>query len=211
MSAAFDRTRDQAVGIFVAYLVYLLLSVGFGWVVGVPLSVLHLPYEVHVLLMQAFSFAVTAYLQVGFCRIALCLARGERFEIGTLFGGGGQTLPMLAAMLLYLLVVTLGLVVFVVPGVVLALGLSLHPYYVAEHRLGPVAALEASWRATRGMRARLFGLELVLAGVVLASVLVLCVGVVFGFGIAACAHALVFLRATGADPYGRAPEPLARP
>lgn len=207
---AFDRTRDQAVGVFVTYVVYLLLSTGFGFVSGVGIGLLHLPFEVHTLLTQLLSFTVTAFLQVGFCRIAVAVARGERFEIGALFSGGGQVLSMLAAMLLYVILVALGFVALVVPGVVAAIGFSLYPYYVAVHGLGPIAALDASFRATRGLRARIFGLQLVLLGVVLASVLVLCVGVVFGLGIAACAHALVFLRVTGADPAVRTPTSTAR-
>lgn len=207
---AFDRVRDQAVGVFLTYVVYLLLSTGVGFVSGVGLGLLHLPYEVHLLVNQLFSFTVTAFLQVGLCRIAVAVARGERFEIGALFTGGGQVLSMLVAMFLYVVLVAIGMLALFVPGIVVAIGLSLYPYYVAVHRLGPVAALDASWQATRGMRGRIFGLQLVLLGVVLASVLVLCIGVVFGVAIAACAHALVFLRVTGAEPSVRPPASTAR-
>ncbi len=200
LATAFDRTRDQAVGVAVTYLVYLLLSTGFGFVIGVPIAVLHLPFEVAQIASQGLSLVVTSFLQVGLCRIAVRVARGERIEIGTLFSGGSALLSMFGAMLLYLVVVTLGLVALVVPGIVLAAGLSLYPYFVAEHGLGPVAALEASWKATTGARGRLFLLELALVVVVGLSALVLCVGVLFGMGMLACANALVFLRMTGTDP-----------
>ncbi len=70
---------------------------------------------------------------------------------------------ILVCSLLIALVVGLGFVLFLVPGIILAVGLALAiPAVVLEPRASASAALSRSWELTRGARWRIFGLGLTL-------------------------------------------------
>ena len=104
-----------------------------------------------------------------------------------------------------------GFVLLIVPGVILSLGLLLAPYYVVDAQMGPIAAMKASWGATRGQKGDVF--VLVLAGVGLALLgLVMCFfGILATFPIYSVAVAAAYTRMSGlgvAPPmYGAAPPP----
>lgn len=83
----------------------------------------------------------------------------------------------LVAHILTGLVVALGLIVFIVPGIILMMGLLFVPYLVVERGLGPIEAMQESWRITKGNKWRLFLLFLALLGINLLGLLALIVGV----------------------------------
>ena len=59
-------------------------------------------------------------------------------------------LPYLAATILNGLIVVIGLVLLIVPGIILALMLIFTPYIVVDRELGPIKALKESARMTKG-------------------------------------------------------------
>ena len=70
---------------------------------------------------------------------------------------------ILICSLLMSLVVGLGFVLLVIPGIILGVGLALAvPAVVLEPGMSPSAALSRSWELTRGSRWRIFGLGLTL-------------------------------------------------
>jgi uncharacterized membrane protein len=71
--------------------------------------------------------------------------------------------PIIVCSILLALVVGLGFLLFVIPGVILACGLLLaFPALVLEPGATPTGALGRSWALTRGSRLRMFGLLLTL-------------------------------------------------
>lgn len=201
MGRAFDIVRQQFGAVMVFNLVYFLLAGGGGFLVGLPLGFLPVDAEVRQVLVQVVTLPFTAFLMVGLVRGGLAMARGEALTAGILVSGGGRTVAMLVAQLLYALIVGLGFLLLVVPGIVLSIGLSLFPYYVADTDLGPVEALKASWEATRGRRLALFGLSFGTALLAVASMLAFCVGLLAGMALPTVALSVVFLRQRGADPF----------
>lgn len=69
----------------------------------------------------------------------------------------------LATSLVIAVIVIVGLLLLVIPGIILALALSMAPYLVIEKRLWPLPALKESWRMTKGN-----WLKLLLLGVIMA-------------------------------------------
>lgn len=201
MARAFDIVRGQLGAIMVFNLVYLLVASAGGFAVGFPLALLPIDAELRQVVVQVVSLPLTAFLVVGLMRGSLSLARGEALQIGLLFSGGGRALTMLVAQLLYGLIVAVGFLLLIVPGIVLAAGLALYPYYVAETELGPIEALKASWEATRGRRGGMVGLSIGCAFLCLASLIALCVGFLAGMALPTVAFAVVYLRVRGADPF----------
>jgi uncharacterized membrane protein len=90
----------------------------------------------------------------------------------------------LAAHILTAIVVTLGFIAFIVPGVILATGLGFVPYLVIERGLGPIEAMKESWRITKGHKWQLFLLIVALIGINILGVLALLVGVLVSIPVA---------------------------
>ena len=82
----------------------------------------------------------------------------------------------LGAELLAGIIVFVGFLLLVVPGVIAALGLGFVPYVVIDRGAGPIDALKESWRITKGNKWRLLLFGLVLIGLNLVGLLALVVG-----------------------------------
>ena len=138
-----------------------------------------------------------AFLQVGFLRIVLDAARDRPVRFVTLFSGGDRMWPMVAANVLVGLATFGGVLLLIVPGIIVALGMALAPYYVVDAELGPIEAIKASWAATDGHKGDLLVLFLTGVGLTLLGVLLLVVGLAATGPTFALAQAIVFTRMSG--------------
>jgi lipoprotein-releasing system permease protein len=155
---------------------------------------------------------LNAFFQAGLLRMWCAVARGERTGLGQLFGGGDRFLPLVAALVLRALVVMVGLACLILPGILLALGLSLTEFFVVDRRMSPVAALRASWDASVGKKGRLM---LYLAGggmLILAGYLAAGVGAVVAVSVVWIGLAVIYLNTPGspASPPPQLDRPLIR-
>jgi uncharacterized membrane protein len=82
----------------------------------------------------------------------------------------------LGAELLAGIIVFVGMLLLVVPGIIASLGLGFVPYLVVDRNTGPVESLKESWHITKGNKGRLFLLILVLIGLNLVGAVLLLVG-----------------------------------
>ena len=83
------------------------------------------------------------------------------------------------ANLLVVAIVGIGLVLFVVPGIIFACRLAFVRYLVMDKGLDPVAAIEKSWIMTRGHGWRIFGMYLLAIVMFFFGLLLLIVGGLF--------------------------------
>jgi hypothetical protein len=157
------------------------------------------------LVTQVFN----AYFQPGLMRIWVGAARGQTPSFGALFTGHDRFLPMLALTFLSSLLVGFGFVLLIVPGVILSLGLLLAPYYVVDAQMGPIAAMKASWGATRGQKGDVFVLVLAGVGLALLGIVMCFFGILATFPIYSVAVAAAYTRMSGIGVapalYGAAP------
>ena len=82
----------------------------------------------------------------------------------------------LGAQFLAAIIIFVGLLLLVVPGVIAALGLLFVPYAVIDRGAGPISALKESWRITNGNKWQLFLFGLALIGLNLLGWLALVIG-----------------------------------
>jgi uncharacterized membrane protein len=143
------------------------------------------------------GLVLSSYFQVGLTRIWLQIARGESPSFGLLFSGGDRFLPMFLASILAGLAIFAGLLLFIVPGVILGLGLFFYQYYVVDANMSPTRALKASWVATKGQKGDILVLGLAGGGLFVLGVLMFVVGLFATVPIFYIAASVVYTRISG--------------
>ncbi len=122
---------------------------------------------------------VSIFLTLGATRAGLNIVSGKEFSLGDLFSGGAKFLPALGGMILYGLMVAIGFLLLVVPGIYLALRYGAFLSAMVDRDLGVFDSFKYSSSLTTNNRARLLGLLGMSIVLILAGILALCVGIFF--------------------------------
>ncbi|MFN3624860.1 MAG: DUF975 family protein [Hyphomicrobium sp.] len=135
------------------------------------------PLTAFEVIISIISVVVSIFVALGLTTLALRAHDNvESAQIADLWNPG-PFWRFLGAHILTTIAVLLGLVAFIIPGVILGVGLSFVPYLVVERGLGPIEAIKESWRITKGHKWQLFLLLLALLGLNLLGFLALIVGI----------------------------------
>lgn len=131
-------------------------------------------------------------VMVGVNRAVLGLLAGRPPQIEMMFGGFDRFGQAFAASLVICLLVGIGLVFLIVPGIILGLMWSLTNLVLAETQQDFWTAMQTSAALTKGYKWEIFCLCLALIPIYLLGLLVCCIGVVVSQSIATVAFALVY-------------------
>lgn len=158
------------------------------------------------LVVQLFQVAVT----MAFIRTALDIADGREVAVPKLKDLGPDYVFFLLTTMLVGLVVAVGLVLLIVPGVIAAITFAFAGFLVMDQRMDPIAAMKESARLTRGVKAELFGMGVVLVLLNLAGAIALGVGLLLTVPMSFIVTARVYRRlqaraGSPAQPKPRAP------
>lgn len=149
------------------------------------------------IVMQIIGLIVNLFVTLGLTNFAL---RAHDDLSSVTIGDLWNPAPFwrfLGAEVLAALVIFVGLLLLVVPGIIASLGLSFAPYIAVDTALGPVDAVKESWRITKGNKWRIFLLGLALLGINVLGIIVVFVGLLVSVPITllAVVHAYRFLQA----------------
>ncbi len=117
-------------------------------------------------------------------RIGLNIVKGEHASVGMIFGEGGKILNYFIASIFYFLILFIGLLLFIAPGIYLGLRLGLYQFAIVDKDLGPIEALKYSFKITNGNVANLFGLYLMIFLITLAGILAFLLGLLAAIPVA---------------------------
>lgn len=118
-------------------------------------------------------------------------------------------LNYIAVTILFGLIVFVGFVLLIVPGVIAATALLFAPYLVVDKGLGPIAALKESARITKGNRLRVLALMGALALISILGFLALIVGLLVAVPVTAIAYVSAYRRLSAAADAAAARVPLS--
>ncbi|MEC8335343.1 MAG: hypothetical protein VXZ86_01100 [Bacteroidota bacterium] len=128
------------------------------------------------------TLALSGALSFGLSRTMVLIYRGHTPQFEMYFDGFKHFLPTLVAFLLVSVIVLVGFVLLIIPGIIAAIGLS-QTFYVLQDRpeLGAEGAIRESWRLTwtNGNMLKVFFMSVLSALVALGGLLVLGVGLLF--------------------------------
>jgi hypothetical protein len=153
------------------------------WALHVPLTIV--------------GWLLAEFFGAGFTLAALRATRSGRASFGDFFAAGGKFLVFVLSTMLRTAATVLGLLLFIVPGVIVSLGFANAPFYVLDQNMGPIASLQASWRSTEGQKGQMFALALAEIGIVFAGLLAFCFGVLVAVPVMVVARAIVYTRMSG--------------
>lgn len=127
---------------------------------------------------QLASQVLATFLSLGTTRIGLNLVSGKPASIGMIFGEGRKLLRAIGASILYGLMVFVGLLLLIVPGIYLALRFGQYLNAIVDRDLGVIDSFRYSSKITQGNRLNLLVLGIFCFMIVLAGVLALIVGLI---------------------------------
>ncbi len=111
------------------------------------------------------SFVVTTFLSLGMTSYFLKISRGEDAKIEELWSKGKLLPKGLAVGIIMAVIVTLGCIAFIIPGIILALAYSMSTYLLVDNPdMGIVEILKNSRTMMQGNKWRLFCLMISFIG-----------------------------------------------
>jgi len=132
--------------------------------------------------LLSFVYSVAVLIPTGFGVMLAYLkaARGQTPEVGDIFRvyRSNAWLYSIAATLLTMIVLVIGYLLLILPGVYLTVRLAFVGFLIAEDGLGPIEAMRESWARTSGHFWTLLGTGLLAIPIGIAGLLLLIIGII---------------------------------
>jgi len=132
------------------------------------------------------------WLQVGLFRMALKLVDGEAVTTDDFLKAHGDFLTYLLASVLYGLIVGVGMILMVVPGIYWAVRFGVYGFAAVDQHVDPVAALRRSAVLTDGVKWEVFLFGLAVIGVNIVGAMALGIGLFASIPVTTVAGAKVY-------------------
>jgi len=105
-------------------------------------------------------------------------ARGDELKVSDMFDAFNNYLNSVLANLFVFTVVGIGLVFFIVPGIIFACRLAFVPYLIVDRRMEVVEAVKLSWQMTNGHAWTIFLMALLAVPIITVGFACLGVGII---------------------------------
>ncbi len=145
-----------------------------------------------VLATNIIDFVLSIVLSMGVTQITLRIHDGVDTHYPDLFEPLALFWKYLAVTVLTGVIVLIGLLLFIIPGIIAALAISFAPYLVIDKKMGPIEALHESIRITHGHRWNLFVFSVLLLAVNVLGALFLGLGLLITVPVSALALVYVY-------------------
>jgi uncharacterized membrane protein len=148
-------------------------------------------------LFSIANIAVSVILGMGLLYISLLFVDGKEPRYGDLLSPARHFWRYLGSSFLYSTIVFLGLLLFVVPGIIWAIKYTFYRYFVIEKRAGVFESMHRSGEITKGEKWNLF-LFFILAGLInIAGALAFVIGLLVTLPLTSLAVAYVYRKLLG--------------
>ena len=136
-------------------------------------------------------------IMIGLFTVGLAHARGQDVSFGTLFSGASLILKMIAGMILYTLIILVGFILVLIPGIIWMYKYQLFYFYIVDKKMGPIEALKASGQATKGAKLDMFSFQMLTQVLMLVSMIPFFLGLFVTFPLTVVASAHMYLQLSG--------------
>jgi uncharacterized membrane protein len=153
----FKDNANLIIGVFLSYL-FIYLSVAFV----ASQIIKSMPFYIVTILINILVFFFNLLLTLGVIKIIFQLSQNHHTEIWDIFKNGHHLIQFIAAHILYGFIVTIGIILLIIPGIIWAIQFCFFPLLIIDKNLNPVEALKASSRLTQGYKWQLLNFFLIL-------------------------------------------------
>lgn len=165
------------------YFVELLLIGIISIIIGIPSGIgAWIGDQVIVNILSFFGFIYNILLvgpvNYGVSFAYLKAARGDKVEIEDMFESFKNYWNVVLANILVGVIVVVGLIFFIVPGVIFACKLAFTPYLVVDRKMEAIEAVKTSWNMTNGHALTIFLMGLLAILICIAGFICLIVGII---------------------------------
>lgn len=129
-----------------------------------------------VLIISLLGIVIKMVADLGVLKIALNVHDDKKLEYAEVYRNYPLFLKYFIASLLYGIVVAIGLVLLIVPGIIFAIKFQYFGFLIVDKGMGPIEALEKSWNMTKGVRWNLFLFGLLLGLINIVGFIALIIG-----------------------------------
>ena len=143
------------------------------------------------------TLVATSFFVAGITMFALKVARGVPYAFNDLFGATNVFVSVLLVNLITGIATAIGFVFLIVPGVIIGLGLSLAIPIVVDRGLGPIEALQESWKLTDGHKMNIFVFWLISFGLTIAGMCACGLGLLLAWPVIYLGQMYIYLRLSG--------------
>ena len=144
--------------------------------------------------LSIISWVIQVFLSIGIINISLKLARGEVASWGDLWTKRHLFWRYIGGSILYALIVSVGLLLLIIPGVIWALKYQFFTYILVDKELSIWAALKDSSRLAQGHKGNIFVLNILLTLIAVLGLLLFFIGLLAAMPIIWLTYALVYLK-----------------
>lgn len=146
------------------------------------------------------GYVVQSLLELGAMAVALKLLDNQPAKFSDVFSQHPLLLQFLIATIVGGVAVVAGLIVFIIPGIYIALRLSQAGFMIVDRKVPGLEALKQSWAVTRGHTLQLLFLSITLAILNVIGALLLFIGLLITIPISTVAMAHVYRKIASAVP-----------
>jgi uncharacterized membrane protein len=160
-------------------------------------------------LQPFFTVLVNFPLSYGVSYAYLRAARGDEVEIHDMFAAFQNYWNAVFSFLLVGVIVFIGFILLIVPGIIFACKLAFTPYLVVDKKMGGIEAIKESWRMTGGHAGEVFLIGLLGIPIFIAGLICLGVGAIISvMWISMALSSLYYAVSTAGSVTGQITQPI---
>lgn len=186
-STSWQRTKAQ---------IWVLSGLIIGMsIISFTLGVFAMPIQQSVMgaiVINLISCIISCIFALGYMKNIFQALDGEEPQFSAYGQQARKIITYLVANILMAIIVTLGLCLFIIPGIYLALRLQFYTALIVEDDAGIIESLQRSWEITRGQEMSLFMLMLAMIGICILGLILLGIGIFVAMPLIYMMYAYVF-------------------
>lgn len=141
---------------------------------------------------ELIIFVISGPITAGTYMYALRLVRGGEADIGEMLRGFQVFGKAFGVFALYAIIVVVGMIFLIVPGIYMAIALMPSMFLVLDDDLSVTETLQKAWAMTQGYRGRIFIVGLAVLGLNLLGIVAFLIGVIFTGALSLIIGALLY-------------------
>ncbi|MBY6191050.1 DUF975 family protein [Microbulbifer agarilyticus] len=196
LSEAWAKTSGRKgtvwLGVLLYFVAYIAITVVASLITGQSMTNPDANQGLGAILSQVIIVAASAPLGAGLMMIGIKIARDEQVSGTEVFAHFDKTLPLAAGMILMYLLVVLGFILLILPGIYLMIGYIFMMPLIVDKNLGPWQALEVSRKAVTKHWFPIFGFMIVLCLLYFAGFLALLIGLIWAIPTLGIAYGILY-------------------